>query len=321
MREDVNGRNSGKLFPIRILAEKTRMGTSTLRAWERRYGLLKPQRTPKGHRLYGEEDVIRVRKIIDLVDDGHSLPEVARILTLEAGAETGSISIRADLQGEKSIWNDYVESTINAVRAFSIERIDAVYNEASSLYPLDMGTERLVQPVLDILGQAWREHPENGIAEEHFYMSWLKHRLGARFHHAYTYAKGARVICACLPGSYHEAGLMLFSLSALSRGYRVLYFGADLPLGQLAHIQRHSAARAIVLSSNTPVSGTVNAELLRLLPKLKTPVFLGGEGDVNDRESSAFQSAGGILLGSNLTVALGVFERHVPAYPSAGKNR
>ena len=321
MSEDVSSRNSGKVFPIRILAEKTHVGTSTLRAWERRYGLLKPQRTPKGHRLYREEDVIRVQEIIHLVDDGHSLTDVAKILTLEAGTDTASISIRTDRQGEMTIWNGYVESTINAVSAFSIERIDAVYNEASSLYPLDMVTERLVQPVLDILGQVWEEHPEKGIAEEHFYTSWLKHRLGARFHHAYAYAKGARIICACLPGSYHEAGLMLFSLSALSRGYRVLYFGADLPLGQLAHIQRHSAAKAIVLSSNTPISGTVNAELLPLLPKLKTPVFLGGKVDVHDPASSAFQSAGGILLGSNLTVALRVFERQVPAYPSAGKNR
>ena len=273
MSRQVDSRDSGKLFPIRILAEKTRVGTSTLRAWERRYGLLKPQRTPKGHRLYSKEDVIRVQKITHLMVDGHSLADVAKILTLGEGAGTESVSARKNQGGDTTLWDDYVESTIDAVKDFSVERIDAVYNEASSLYPLDMVTERLVQRILDILGQVWREHAEKGIAEEHFYTSWLRHRLGARFHHAYTHAKGARIVCACLPGSYHEVGLMLFSLSALSRGYRVLYFGADLPLDQLVHIQRHSAAKAMVLSSNKSISVEVNAELLSLIPALKIPVF------------------------------------------------
>ena len=321
MSKQVDSSNSRELFPIRILAEKTRVGTSTLRAWERRYGLLKPQRTPKGHRLYSGQDAVRVQKIIHLVEDGHSLSDVAKLLALDLGAGAAPVAPGASTQAAKTLWDDYIASTVDAIRDFSVERIDAVYNEASSLYPLDMVTERLVQPVLDIVGQGWTEYAEKGVAEEHFYTSWLRHRLGARFHHAYTHAKGARIVCACLPGSYHEVGLMLFSLSALSRGYRVLYFGADLPLDQLDHIHRHAAARAIILSSNTPIPSTVSAELQKLIPLLKIPVFVGGNVDIQDEESTAFQSAGGILLGPNLTVALRVFESHVPAYPAAGGKR
>lgn len=70
-------------FPIRQLAEKTHVGTSTLRAWERRYGLLTPARTPKGHRLYRHSDIQRVLKILDLLQDGHSLPNIAELLSTE----------------------------------------------------------------------------------------------------------------------------------------------------------------------------------------------------------------------------------------------
>jgi methanogenic corrinoid protein MtbC1 len=218
-----------------------------------------------------------------------------------------------------TVWIDFIQASIEATQDFNIERIDAIYNEATSLYPIEMVTERLIQPVVSKLGKGWIEQPEKGIAEEHFYTSWLKNKLGARFHHAYSQAKGARIICACVPGSYHEIGLMLFSLSAMARGYRVLYFGADLPLNQLSYIAERSAAKAIVLGSHIQMYDTVNAELIELMPKLKTPVFVGGTDKLTYRES--FESAGGILLGTNIAVGLRVFESHIPVYTASAQRK
>ena len=65
-------------FPIRTLAERTGVAATTLRAWERRYGLLKPSRTPKGHRLYDENDVMLVTRVLSLLKQGHAISEVAR---------------------------------------------------------------------------------------------------------------------------------------------------------------------------------------------------------------------------------------------------
>ena len=311
-------------FPIRMLAEKTSVGASTLRAWERRYGLLHPERTPKGHRLYSDSDAKRVLKILDLLNDGHSLPNISEMLLVENTSTTPSTfyepknnraSTSITNTAMATIWDEYIKSTLEATSDFSIERIDAIYNEASSLYPVDMVTDRLIQPAIAILGNRWKEHPERGVAEEHFYTSWLKNRLGARFHHANSQARGARIICACVPGSFHEIGLMLFALSALARGYRVLYFGADLPLDQLPYITQRSAAKAVVLGAQTQIDENANKELTTLTKQLNTPVFIGGSDKLIDTE--AFQASGGILLGDNLSVALKEFESHVPAYSVA----
>ena len=309
-------------FPIRVLSEKTSVGTSTLRAWERRYGLLRPERTPKGHRLYSEEDSRRVFKIIDLLNDGHSLPSIAEMFSVnKTSTDKGINQKKSNKLDETSsaamnnAWDSFIQTSLEATSDFSIERIDAVYNEASSLYPIDMVTDRLIQPVITLLGKAWKERPESGIAEEHFYTSWLKNRLGARFHHAYSQARGSRIICACVPGSYHEIGLMLFALSAMARGYRVLYFGADLPLNQLKYIVQRSAAKAVVLGAQTQMDSNVNSELADVINDIKTPVFIGGSDELIDTEN--FQSAGGILLGSNISVALRVFESHVPAFTAS----
>ncbi|MBC8210131.1 MAG: MerR family transcriptional regulator [Gammaproteobacteria bacterium] len=319
-------------FPIRILSEKTGVGTSTLRAWERRYGLMHPARTPKGHRLYNAQDARRVLKILDLLNDGHSLPAIAQMLAADITADASTASVKAAIAPASTpaetsemsdIWQNFIRASMDSTSDFNIERIDAIYNEATSLYPIEMVTEQLILPTLQLLGDIWLQHPERGIAQEHFYTSWLKNRIGARFHHAYSHARGARIVCACVPGNYHEIGLMLFSLSALARGYRVLYFGADLPLNQLPYIAERSAARALVLSlpnhAHNTADQSINQALIRLPSEISTPVFIGGSDQPLDSE--AFQAAGGILLGANISVAIRVFESHIPVYPIASSRK
>ena len=304
------------LFPIRVLSEKTTVGTSTLRAWERRYGLLTPQRTPKGHRLYSGDDATQVNKILNLLDDGHSLPVIADMLKANKNAGMSEQGTKETLVSEESssIWTSFIETTLEANSDFNVERLDAIYNEATSLYPIDLVIARLIEPVLNNLGTVWIKRPERGIAEEHFYTSWLKNRIGARFQHSYSHAKGSRIVCACLPGSFHEVGLMLFALSALSRGYRVLYFGADLPLDQLSYITQRSAAKAIVLGAHMPLDNDLNSELVTHISNLDVPVFIGGYDD--NLDTSAVQTSGGVLLGSNIPVALRIFESYVKAHPT-----
>ncbi len=294
-------------FPIRILSERSGVGPSTLRAWERRYGLLAPERTPKGHRLYNDKDVRLVRQVLTLLEEGHTLSAIAKRLEQGATDDEGD----GDLRAQAGIWSDYLTATLQAIRDFSTERLEAIYNEASSLYPVSMVTERLIEPALRNLGSNWRSR-RSGIAEEHFYASWLRNRLGARFHHAFSQASGARILCACVPGSYHETGLMLFSISALTRGYRVLYLGADLPLDQIAAVTDRSGARGVVLSSRESIDASMEKQLADLLSAVGVPVLLGGPG--GDKPLPLFEEAGGVRLGSRIAVALRVLGSHVPAF-------
>lgn len=298
-------------FPIRVLSERTGVGSSTLRAWERRYGLLTPQRTPKGHRLYSNEDAQLVEYILTLLGEGHSLSAIAR--QVKEGSDVGKGD--KDLQEQAGVWSDYLAATLRAIHDFSTERLEAIYNEASSLYPVDMVTERLIEPVLTNLGNNWQSR-ETGITEEHFYANWVRNRMGARFHHAFSQASGARILCACLPGSYHEIGLMLFSISALTRGYRVLYLGANLPLDRIPAVISRSGVRGIVLSSHKDIDVPTQQQLADLLSFTNVPVLLGGPG--GDQSLPLFERAGGVRLGSRIAVAMRVLGSHVPAFGAGG---
>lgn len=297
--------NVHERFPIRVLTEKTGVGSSTLRAWERRYGLLQPERTPKGHRLYSAADVVRIQRILVLLDEGHSLPVIAQ--ELKAGDQ--SALKEEKLSGLDGVWKEYLTVTLQAITDFSTERLEAVFNEATSLHPMAMVTERLIEPVLISLGERWQAR-DAGIAEEHFYSAWVRNRLGAQFHHAIAQAHGPRIISAGLPGSQHDIGLLLFSLSALNQGYRTLYLGADLPLQQIPFVVRRSAANGVVLSSRYEVQANVQTELAELSRTLDIPVMLGGHS--SDEPMTVFEGAGGVRLGSGISVALKVLGSHVP---------
>ncbi len=57
-------------YPIRIVSSETGVNAITLRAWERRYGLITPKRTAKGHRLYTEQDIRLIRQVVALLNRG-----------------------------------------------------------------------------------------------------------------------------------------------------------------------------------------------------------------------------------------------------------
>jgi cobalamin-dependent methionine synthase I len=122
------------------------------------------------------------------------------------------------------------------------------------------------------LQERWKT-TEGCIAEEHFFAGYLRNKLGDRFH-----STGQKLVAACLPGEYHEVGLLLFCLSVITQNYRVVLLGANVPMEELPIVAQHSASDAIVLSGSHNTSLTaLEAQLPALVSKTSVPVFVWGE--------------------------------------------
>ncbi len=297
-------------FPIRVLSEKTGVAPTTLRAWERRYGLLKPQRTPKGHRLYSHEDVDVVNRIVNLLNDNYTISKAINEIRLEQIQEqVGSKQDQAVDNADH--WQDFQKRFFRAIELFDENKLDGIYNEALSLYPIDLVSSQILRPLLAELGVRWKERAA-GIAEEHFFSAYLRNKVGARMHHSSGKTKGSRLMMACLPGEYHELGSLLFGLSAMSRGYRLLFLGADLPLEQARIVAQATDIEGIVFSAVTvKVRGHLARELEELAAELSVPVMLGGSAATNIADVD-FQNI--ILLGDEYRRALETIENTIPAY-------
>jgi DNA-binding transcriptional MerR regulator len=215
------------VYPIRTISNLTGVNAVTLRAWERRYGLIRPKRTPKGHRLYTEADLDRIKRVLDLLDQGIAISQAGQLLD-----QSPSLQTRGAEAGQPDVWQQYQTRMLNALEQFDEAALDSAYNDALSLYPVELVNSRLVAPLLRLLGQRWKT-TSGGVAEEHFFSVYLRNKLGARIHHLNARRKGQLLLVACLPGEQHEVGMLMFALAAVSHGYQVLVLGANLPLEQI----------------------------------------------------------------------------------------
>lgn len=286
-------------FPIRELVRRTGVNASTLRAWENRHGLLNPLRTPSGHRLYTQNDVQRIRRLQELLVQGLNLSELVPLLDADAPPATPATGPAAPAAAPAGpAWRRYLQDLLRALEDFSTERLDNLYNEACSLYPIDLVTENLLMPALEELGARWARRA-TGIAEEHFFTAWLRNKLGARMHHVAGMTRGRPLILACLPGETHEIGLLLFALGALQRGHRVIYLGANMPIRQLAHVAEKTLAAGVVLTGRAGVDApAVLPELAWLAQAGNAPVFLGSRFAVEHRDD--LDRIGVLPLGEHL---------------------
>ena len=287
---------AGDNFPIRTVSEITGVNSVTLRAWERRYGLINPSRTPKGHRLYSQQDIQLIQDVLDRLSQGMSISQIARDILDKTSLDDGE---RSD------VWGQYCQHMIKAVSRFDEHALEAVYNDAMALYPVDVVTTRLIMPLLEQLGNRWQKK-SGSIAEEHFFSVYLRNKLGARFHHQNLRNSGPKLIMACLPGEHHEFGILLFALTAHSKGYQVILLGADLPVTELIQVAQRTDSQGVVLAGSASLSCNSAMEDINLLTgTISIPVFIGGDVSSTCRDDITKASAfplGQDLVGSLYTI-------------------
>jgi DNA-binding transcriptional MerR regulator/methylmalonyl-CoA mutase cobalamin-binding subunit len=258
------------LFPIRTVSELTGINPITLRAWETRYGLIEPIRKSSGHRLYTQEHIDLINRVVGLLDRG------MRIGQVNAETLSGSADESSSVGQKDTYWQRHINGMIAAIIRFDERALERIYGEALSHYPVRIVTEKLLTPLLKELGERWIKG-RGSVAEEHFFGFYLRNKLGARFHHRWQNQTGPKLLLACLPGDLHEVGLLLFALDACDHGFRTILLGANMPLDELPAAVTKTGSDALVLSGIIePEDVVIEEQLPRLVSKLTIPVFLGG---------------------------------------------
>lgn len=285
----------GEVYPIRTVSTLTGVNAITLRAWERRYGLIKPVRTAKGHRLYTRGQIDLINRVMALLEKGMSISQVGQALRQTPSAPGAGA-------GEAAPWPQYRERMVSAITRFDEGALENVYNDALSVYPVEIVTRKLLLPLLEELGRRW-ESAEGSVAEEHFFGVYLRNKLGARFHHRGLGNVGPRLLGACLPGEQHEIGLLLFALAVHEAGFGYVLLGANMPLEDLPVACRRAGSDAVVLSSSVDAEpDVIGPGLTALVAAVSVPVFVGGLTSVRQRD--AILAAGATPLGNDIHVGI-----------------
>jgi len=283
-------------YRIRAAAALSGVREELIRAWERRYGVLSPVRTPGGYRVYTPEDIHVLRRLKELTDNGISISEAARMVPQLKTEGLGGSPIQPALPGEMVDALERWRARVMAgAAAHDQAEVEQVLDEAFSMLPPLRLLDGLITPLMRELGDAW-ERGEVSVAQEHLVSQVVRGRVGNILHSA---PRGSRrhVVAAGFPDEQHELGLMTTGVRFRFAGWRVTSLGPRIPADELESVVRAVRPNAIALSCVFDPGKTVfRAQLASMARSAGRGVLLLVGGRAAEHHAADVQALGGRLL-------------------------
>ena len=280
-------------YRIGELAQRTGVSPDALRVWERRYGLLRPERSDGGYRLYSAEDEQRVRGMVRHVDAGVPAGEAARLVLEGVGFDQADGPALSAMSAELR----------QALDRFDDARAQTALDRLIGELSFDTVAREVLLPYLRELGDRW-ERGEASVAQEHFASIVIRGRLLA-LARGWDRGSGPRALLACAPGEQHELGLILFGLALRGHGWGITYLGADTPIETLAAAKAELNPAAVVVVALTPEKLEPIRRSLKDLAS-RTRLLLAGAGaDENLAELVGAELLNGDPVAAAATLAAG----------------
>jgi MerR family transcriptional regulator, light-induced transcriptional regulator len=273
--------DSDGVLRIGELSKRSGVSPDLLRAWERRYGLLRPMRSAGGLRLYTPADVERVRVMRQHLADGLAASEAAAL-----ASRTGVVDEAALMALRPEAMRD---DLADALDRYDEPRAQAILDRLLAVATVDTLLSEVVLPYLRELGERW-SRAEASVAQEHFASSVVRGRL-LGLARGWGLGLGPRAVLACLPGEQHDLGLIAFGLALRSRGWRIVYLGSDSPIETVEEVSRQLDPSLVVLAAASSERVEPVVTQLRALAG-RHRLALGGAAAGND----ALEASGALGL-------------------------
>lgn len=301
------------MYTIKEASSRTGVPVASLRAWERRYGVVEPLRTEGGYRLYDERAIAALSAMRLLVEDGWTPATAAAAITREGpesvvgraaraanGTPGGSLLQRTgpqmrlagvrlrDAAGAEAPSSSDVPEGSELTRAFlaaasavDVAAIESALDRAFALGPFETVADGWLMPTMRALGTAWAQGHVD-VAGEHAASYAVMRRLSHSFAAAASLTRGPRVVVGLPSGSHHELGALAFATAARRRGLAVVYVGADLPVASWRRAVRAFPTRVAVLAVVRDEDRPSAAETARALLESKPGIAVAAGGPFAD---------------------------------------
>ena len=263
-------------YRIHRFSKLTGLSTHVIRAWERRYGLVTPARGANRYRLYNDKDVRLFRYLKAQVDLGTSIGELAEIgrERLLEQAEREYLEASVDPPPSENL----VADLIHALQDNDRVGFERKLNGALAVIPFEEALHRFLLPLQEQVGQLWHDGAL-GIAQEHYCSNQIKQKIFSAMNQLRMVEEGPRVVVACPSQEWHEISALTAGYLCASRGCRVHYLGANLPIPELAKYCEKIRPAYVLLSMTVD---RIDTEIENIVQELATqvrpiaPVGIGG---------------------------------------------
>jgi DNA-binding transcriptional MerR regulator/methylmalonyl-CoA mutase cobalamin-binding subunit len=279
-------------YTIKYVASKTGLKPYLIRSWEARYQAICPQRSDSNRRCFTDNDVKRLRLLKQAVDEGHPISTVAKMSSdelsrllnkgidlassddaIDAGTASGGLDLDA-------MAAQFVERALFHVGRLNPSALEHVLNDAAVDMPRQSFLQTVVLPLFGRIGELWRLGKLKTI-NEHMASVVVRTILWDMLRSVHLSEAAPRILVATPVGHWHEMGALALALAASESGWRVFYFGPNLPAEEIAYAANRFGVKALALSICHRLNDhRLDGELkkLRRLVGRALPIFIGGPG-------------------------------------------
>jgi len=245
---------NGYKYPIKVVSQMTGLSVHVIRAWEKRYSVVEPDRTDTNRRLYSEEDIEKLKLLNDALHLGHHIGGIANLSLLELKKlipkesnnlleiKNGFAPVNSEILVE-----EILSDSMRAIRNYDSKKLESILLNASAKLTQPILIEELIIPLVYKVGDLWHSG-EIRVANEHLASSVIRGFL-YNLLDSYSLNDSAPVMVTATPrGQEHELGALIAGVVAASSGWKVIYLGSNLPAEEIGAVVSHLKARVVALS-------------------------------------------------------------------------
>jgi len=269
------------VYNLKAVLKETGMNAEALRAWERRYGLPRPERTPGGHRLYSAHDIATLKWLLARQDEGLS---ISRAIDLWRELETSGRDPLADTApatpppppvvadaGLETLRNAWLAACLT----FQETAAEQTLNQAFAMHDAETVCVEVLQRGLNQVGELWYTG-QASVQQEHFASALAIRRLDTLLASTPPPTRPQTVLIACPPGEWHTFTPLLLSLMLRRRGWNVVYLGASVPVERMEEAVAMVRPALVVLAAQQLVSAAGLVRTAQALRERGIPTAYGG---------------------------------------------
>ena len=297
-------------FNLKVVLQETNIPADTLRAWERRYGLPKPQRTAGGHRLYSQYDIEMIKWLLKRQSEGLS---ISRAVDLWNEITSSGVDPIASVTSKKTFVQEdfYLPSEtsldslcshwLSACLAFDETKAEQILNQAFAVYPMESVCMEVLQHGLVEIGLQWQENRAS-VQQEHFTSALAIRRVNTLISESSVPERNKTILIGCPAEEEHTFPPLLVSLFLRRRGFHVIYLGANVPDERFEETVEAVRADLVVLVAQQLITAANLQKISHILSRLNIPIAYGGR--IFDLQPQIIGNISGFYLGNKIKEAV-----------------
>lgn len=269
-------------FNLKAVLKETGLAADTLRAWERRYGLPMPERTPGGHRLYSQRDIETIKWLMARQEEGLSISRA--VDAWNEALASGSDPLAGAASQNFALAQTFASSAnLEAIRRewvaacfrYDTAAAEQILNQAFAVNSIELVcTEVLLRGLYEI-GEHWHQGKAS-VQQEHFASELATRRLETLLTATPPPTREETILLACPPNEWHAFPMLLVSLFLRRRGWNAIHLGANVPTDRIEETLKIIKPTLVILSAQTLISAVQLREMARILNQKGIPTAFGG---------------------------------------------